>query len=306
MPRLADHLLKAVLYLYRTPEQAEEGVGSGGSGFIVGCPTEGNSHAVFLWAVTAAHVAHEGFSVIRTAAPSGDEDRILDLEEDGWIGSIANDDLAIAPMGFGPRNAIDYKLSYIPRQWFVEPEDFTRPREKAAEGECQVEPYPWPFGPGDETATLGRFLGYEGKEENVPVARFGNLAVSSPVLIPHPTAFRDQLSFLVEARSLNGYSGSPVYIYREMTSWAGSTLQVDEPRLLGVDWGHLKASSSTEHVVTWFGLDDSDRANYASGVMTVIPAWRLASLLKSDVAVTIQHNAEVERTAKARNVELDG
>ncbi len=308
MPRLADHLLKTVIYLYPTPQHALEGTGPGGSGFIVGQPTTTHG-AVFLWAVTNMHVAKAkaGYSVIRTSGPSGES--VIDRGPDDWITVPGGDDIAITPLGFDFSNLLDAKLSYVPRDWFVEADDFSQPRPKPLpDGSRQaVEPQGYPFGPGDETVMLGRFLGYQGHQRNEPVARFGNLSVGEPVPIRNDTYKFDQMSFLVEARSLSGYSGSPVFIYRASTTFFGNPLQVTVPRLLGIDWGHLTVgpNKAVEYTVTWGAPNRPDPVRYNSGIMTVVPAWQLAALLDSEEAVTVQRHEE-ERSARAgAHVELD-
>jgi hypothetical protein len=40
---------------------------------------------------------------------------------------------------------------------------------------------------------LGRFLGYDGTEENKPAARFGHLAMAPTVPIKHPWASRSRV-----------------------------------------------------------------------------------------------------------------
>ena len=109
----------------------------------------------------------------------------------------------------------------------------------------------WPFGPGEEVVMLGRFLGYDGTEENKPVARFGNLAMAPTVPIKHPWGFT-QPSFLIECRSVSGYSGSPVFIYRVQTTIAAGFVAIGAdrgkdslPRFLGIDWGNLDRVAQT-------------------------------------------------------------
>jgi hypothetical protein len=50
---------------------------------------------------------------------------------------------------------------------------------------------------------------HEGRQKNSPTARFGNIAQmpNEPVIIKR----FEQECFLVEARSIGGYSGSPVF-----------------------------------------------------------------------------------------------
>jgi hypothetical protein len=122
------------------------------------------------------------------------------------------------------RNARNLYLDYVPREWFVTPENFSHathdvndiPPSMEAHApfgfEWEHQPLGWPFGPGEEIVMLGRFLGYDRTDENKPAARFGHLAMAPTVPINHPWGFT-QPSFLIECRSVSGFSGSPVFIY---------------------------------------------------------------------------------------------
>ena len=113
------------------------------------------------------------------------------------------------------------------------------------------QPLGWPFGPGEEVVMLGRFLGYDGTDENKPAARFGHLAMGTTVPIPHPWGFT-QMSFLIECRSVSGYSGSPVFIYRVQTTTAAGFVAIGAehgkhslPAFSALTGGTLIASATT-------------------------------------------------------------
>jgi len=250
MPRIEDRLLKSVIYLYESADAAEQGK-PGGSGFLVGEPTE-IPEAVFLFAVTNAHVAGP-CPVVRTAGPR--DKCVFVRKESDWYRHTDEDDVVVTPIGFAPKDARDFYLDYVPRDWFVTPENFTHashevndaqtgdlPPSLAADyANLDYQPLGWSFGPGEEVAMLGRFLGYDGADENKPAARFGHLAMSSTVPIPHPWGLT-QSSFLVECRSVSGYSGSPVFIYRVQTTLSAGLVAIGAdrgkaslPRFLGID-----------------------------------------------------------------------
>jgi hypothetical protein len=278
--------MKAVIFLYASESDAEKGSSAGGSGFIVGVPTSVSADLAFLWAVTNEHVAYGGLPVIRTAGKG--RERIEPRTPDDWITPYSGDDLAITPLGFAPDDR-DYRLSYVPRDWFVTEDDFRQARTDGTEPRNQ------PFGPGDETVILGRLLAYPGEPTNRPVARFGNLAVGETLPVKNPRRAFWQESLLAEARSLSGYSGSPVFVYRPGNHFLGPYSQIDG-RLVGVTWGHLtaKAEDLTGYEVTW---DEpatvADREQrYHSGMTCVVPAWTLAQLLDSEEAISVQRRVE--------------
>src|SRR5262249_14449914 len=141
------------------------------------------------------------------------------------------------------------------------------------------------FGIGSEVLFVGRFMGFDGQESNRPSVRFGNISICPPVVINIPRANQThpQESFLVEARSLPGYSGSPVYWLRQVPRRSGDYTITLQPayaaKLLGVDHGHLPqwddVYEQDQKTPSWARL----RVNLNSGMMVVIPAWKIRELL---------------------------
>ena len=83
------------------------------------------SEAVFLFAVTNAHVARS-CPVIRTAGPVNKR-RVIVRKESDWYRHPDQDDVVATPIGFAPKDARDFYLDYVPREWFVTPENFSMP-----------------------------------------------------------------------------------------------------------------------------------------------------------------------------------
>jgi hypothetical protein len=69
------------------------------------------------------------------------------------------------------------------------------------------------FGPGDDVYLLGLFSEVEGKSRNIPIARVGNIAAmpAEPIFLPKRNA--SAKVFLIEARSIGGLSGAPVFAH---------------------------------------------------------------------------------------------
>jgi hypothetical protein len=306
MPRIEDRLLKAVTYHYDSAEAAERGE-PGGSGFLVGEPTE-IPEAVFLFAVTNAHVAKQ-FPVVRTAGPR--ETRLFVRRWEDWYRHPDQDDLAVTPIGFALKDARDSHVDCVPREWFVTPEHFSH----ASMDEDDPIPLGWPFGPGDEVVMLGRFLAHDGADENRPAARFGNLAMGVTVPIQHQWGFT-QWSFLVECRSVSGYSGSPIFIFRPQTTFSAGLLPIGAdpathgkrglPRLLGIDWGNLDRVGPNDYAVDWENADAAPTFPRRSGMAVAVPAWRLAELLDSEEVQDVKKKEEAEaKKAAAEGATLD-
>jgi hypothetical protein len=162
------------------------------------------------------------------------------------------------------------------------------------------QPLGWPFGPGEEVVMLGRFLGYDGTEENKPAARFGNLAMAPTVPIKHPWGFK-QHSFLIECRSVSGYSGSPIFIYRVQSTISAGLVAIGAdrgkeslPRFLGIDWGNLDRVGHNEYAIDWAEADADASYPRRSGMLAAVPAWRLAELLDSEDVQNVKRKEEAE------------
>jgi len=317
MPRIEDRLLKSVIYLYKSKEDAE-GRAPGGSGFLVGEPCA-IPEAVFLFAVTNAHVA-KLCSVVRTAGPL--DKRVFVRKESDWYRHPEQDDVVVTPIGFAPKDGRNFYLDYVPRDWFVTPENFTHASHDVNDAQTRglplslpslghkwdYQPLGWPFGPGEEVVMLGRFLGYDGTEENKPAARFGHLAMAPTVPIKHPWGFT-QRSFLIECQSVSGYSGSPIFIYRVQSTVGAGLVAIGAdrgkeslPRFLGIDWANLDRVGHNDYAVDWAESDADASFPRRSGMMVAVPAWRLAELLDSENVRNVKRKAEAEANKSSEGV----
>lgn len=317
MPKIAPPFLWSVVYLYPDADSAERGERTGGTGFLVGVgPNKDedvgrewvrDEKALYsaqesgpwsLYVVTAAHVVRKGNSVVRMATWRG-ETRVLDLPPDAWHTHPDGDDVAVCPVGLAEGHK---QISFIPASFVLS--------EKARDFQR--------FVPGDEVFFVGRFMGHDGRQRNTPTVRFGNIAMSEPERILNDESGISQESFLVELRSLPGYSGSPVFAY-----YTAGTLRLDKPSeeggtplpgfefqgigsvwLLGIDWCHLY---SEEPVRQPDGVRISERyfVKQNSGMAGVVPAWKLLELLYGEELTDIR-TEEFEERRKATMAEPDG
>lgn len=307
MPKIEDRLLKSVIYLYKDASAAVCG-DPGGSGFLVGIPCA-IPETVFLFAVTNAHVVND-HPVIRTAGspvistPGSPDKRIIVKERVDWIRHPDGDDLVVTPVCLAPRENVDFYLGHVPSEWCVTPDNFTQ-AEKTREKTPQ--PRFWSFGSGEEVVMIGRFLGHDGVDENRPAVRFGNLAMQPPVPIQHSKGTQD--SFVVECRSVSGFSGSPVFIVRQQATLAGQTLPIgmdpmSEPRLLGIDWGNLTRVNSYKYSIDW-DSDAQGTHHHDSGMLVAVPAWKLSELLGSKEVRDVVRKAEDKSAKASEGVNLD-
>lgn len=255
MPRIPDDVLECVVYLYPSIAAANAGEKLGGSGFVVRVDQEG---ADFYYIVTNKHVIDAGSTTVRFNTKANIHEA-FDWDERNWIRS-AEADLAIFPFPDPPR---DLKVRSIITGQFLRDETV-----KALD-----------IGMGDDVFFAGRFVNAEGSDRNRPSLRFGNIAQTDTLMID------GEESYVVEARSIPGYSGSPVFVYTlaglprklfdENTEKAIKTRSYG-PFLLGVDWCHINdyvdARDQQGNMLPF-----KIRSN--SGMMGVVPVAKLSDLL---------------------------
>ena len=289
MPPIPSHYLDSVVYLYPTEAAAEAGKGTGGSGFLTGVPigwesgpAETHFPVYSLYVVTNAHVVEQGARYARLTAHDGIT-KIAAVPTESWHLHPDGDDVAVFPL-----EATSQHLSCIP--WNDSVADVNSVR------------------PGDDVFILGRYINVEGEQYNTPIARFGHVAMLATEEIRTPRG--KQLSYLVEALSLSGYSGSPVFIFRmHIESEFGGGIGVSmgepvranritvgnpgKPFLLGIDWGHFH-----DHQLV---LDESGEplpgrqfVRQNSGIAGVVPAWKLTELLQSEELASLREERKAE------------
>ncbi len=265
MPRIDKNLISCSIFLYRSVEEARTGYGWGGSGFLLGMRSTVHPAMVHLYAVTNEHVVMDT-PVIRYR----DEEPVFCACED-WIAHPSGDDLAIRLLGLFPerdQSFVDSDLILTCREMVVADIAF-----------------------GDECVMIGRFIAPNGEQRAQPVVRFGNLSMFPEPIFQDFRAF-NQESFLVDMRSLSGFSGSPVFVYwitpgvmslvipprrEDMVKGPRRDL-MGEKWLLGIDWGHMPL---TQPVLDESGHPVSEgwRFKVNTGIATVVPAWKLLDLL---------------------------
>jgi hypothetical protein len=265
--RISDHYLESVFYLYPDQDAAEKGQAIGGTGFFASNEL-GEGLGSRLYAVTNRHVIEAGNVVLRINTRVGEIDS-FDTDERLWVRHPQGDDLAILPLTFDLDNG-NHVISHIPRSLFFTPEEITE----------------YDIGIGDETFSVGRVINQEGKQRNTPTVRFGNIAQmpSEPVTFERNGEIVGQVSFLIEARSISGYSGAPVFTFVPPSSVRGvkdGHLQVSAfshmigPGLLGINWAHMNDFVSARDKE---GRLLPYKVQSNSGMMAAVPAWKLAEM----------------------------
>jgi hypothetical protein len=302
MPRINDQILDSILYLYPSVEDAKSGEKVGGAGFLVSVRSK---ERLWIYAVTNNHVIQEaGASVIRLNVRAGGMD-IIPLAINHWKPHPDGDDLAVAQLG--SINPAIHQIIVIPSSTFITHEVIKQFR----------------IGPGDDVYMVGRFVHHEGKYRNKPSVRSGIIG-----LMPDPDegvqfyeGGFEQEAFLVEMRSLSGFSGSPVFFRMPLLSFEIISRDRDlkpeareinpGPWLLGIDCGNFKIYDKVYEAEAR-GKEKVYRktpyeAKTHTGYSIVIPAWKLQDLLNIEEFTMVREKRDNEiAEAKQRTlVELD-
>lgn len=117
----------------------------------------------------------------------------------------------------------------------------------------------------------------------LPAVRFGNIAMMPYEPVRHPSREIMVESFLVEARSLPGFSSSPVFVHiLPMSLRPGQGISEGYGLwLLGVDWGHFPVKAIVKDK-SGHAVCDGLWVEYNAGMVSVVPMWKLTELLDSD------------------------
>jgi hypothetical protein len=284
VPLIDQKLVYCSIFLYPTVEDAKARRGWGGSGFLLGVRSEAHPALVHLYGVTNDHV-RVGNPVFRYQDHDPEPG-----EPDDWVPHPEGDDVAVKRLGLVPER----QCNYVDRELILDWGTALTTR----------------LGPGDDCLMVGRYIAPDLEQRKQPVVRFGNLSTWQPELIWQPKRAFNQESFLVDMRSLAGFSGSPVIVYwvkggvMSLTTTprpdtvVGERSLMDRKWLLGVDWGHTPL---TLPVLDRDGeqVDEEWQLTVNTGMAAVVPAWKLNAILDSDDFVTSRKAGDEEVASKA-------
>ncbi len=297
MPHLGEYerLLQSVFFLYESEGDAFCGNHQGGTGFLVALPADCGSISSkhHFYGVTNYHLAHEGYPVIRLNKEDGTPD-ILPLTKDDWHYDPMGCDLAVTPLSL----YTGHKVAPLTPDWFVTKEDLENKRTGV--------------GLGEDVFMAGRFVDYDGTEDNQPSLRFGHLSIMhAPIEQKTPWKPRNP-SHVIDLHSRSGYSGSPVFVYhtpgsilpQSDTTQAAHTKSIlvlggDSAwvKLLGIHWGQFpeqwqieKGDARAEGAL----VREGEYVNGLSGMTLVIPAAEILKLLKTPKLEEMREKIEIQ------------
>jgi hypothetical protein len=163
------------------------------------------------------------------------------------------------------------------------------------------------IGIGDDTFTVGLFTYHAGTQRNMRIVRHGNIAMLPDEPIQVDNGFAEV--YLVEARSIGGLSGSPVFV-RKSISLRVTTEKENETKLqglgrlffLGMMRGHWDIRESDMNKPSF--IQDRQRGvNLGIGMVT--PASKILEVINHPDLVSLRERREQEHR-KAVAPGLDG
>jgi len=156
-------------------------------------------------------------------------------------------------------------------------------------------------GVGDEVFATGLFTEAPGTSRNLPIVRHGNLAMIPDEQIQTELGYADV--YLVEARSIGGLSGSPVWVrpslvvpmQRPNGEWLPTAI-VGPGRFLGLSHGHwdVRECDINKPSITH---DRKRGVNY--GVAIVVPASKIEETINQPALVDIRNEMDEAMAKKS-------
>lgn len=248
-----------------------------GTGFFVLVKNETGKAGVYGYLVTAKHVLKnpqgEDFPrvFIRLDRLHGDAEFVpLDLIRDGhrviYTHPDPSVDVAVVPV-FPDHTLFDFKM--IPENLLTTRDSFS----------------PFPISEGSDVFFAGLFVNYYGEHRNIPVFRFGRVAMfpDQPIQWKDSAERPPQVAqlYLVESQTFGGNSGSPVFFYLGADRNPGSlVIGPPEIRLAGVIRGSFLINNPVGIVQT----PNIPVPIYSQnvGIAAVTPAYLVREILFSD------------------------
>jgi hypothetical protein len=290
--RLPEFVRKCVVFIAKPVKQSDgsESVSFLGTGFIISAPVTSVPDGMFLYVVTAQHVANEigtdeFFLRINNTAGGA---TLFRGSVDRWY--VHPDDMKVdvAVMRI-TLPLTDCDIAHVDVSMFLDDGKINERRIR----------------PGDEVSIIGLFAPAIGRSKNWPIVRTGQIAMMPDEPVMTKRGLMD--AYLVEARSIGGLSGSPVFV-RESVVYnfgAGAKYTSDVPGpatgefvgvghfwLLGLMHGHWDIQPGD---ITG-AADPEERKSVNMGIAIVVPAKKIME--------TINQRELVDERAAVEKAEL--
>ena len=233
--QIPDEIRKCVVFIgYKKPDSSYR---LAGTGFFVSRPTSRPEYT-FVYLITAKHIIDEirdklaDKVCIRMNHAAIDAAVWTESDINDWIFHPDDSECDVAVLGCNLGTTFDHRV--LPITTFVMPDVMAA---------CTIVV-------GSEIFLAGLFAQHHGQRRNIPIIRVGNIS-AMPGEEKVETRYGLIDAYLVEARSLGGISGAPVFVavpvFRtEATDGGARIINVDEYYLLGLMHGHWDIDYQTE------------------------------------------------------------
>ena len=284
--RVPDYILNCSAFVVSIASEADETeFDFECSGFFVGLFSERCKGQAFRYFVTTEHaLSLDIASTMRYGVRvNRREGGIAVIPIERWYThpSDRSADVALAPFEPNP----GYIVQILGENLFRPKDDFRKLE----------------IGIGDEVYFPGLFMlaQQESDNKNQPILRMGNIVMLPDFKIPSESGLID--AYLVEARSIGGLSGSPVFCRRTMSLlWndgvSGESARTfhgmtGEIHLIGMMHGHWDAKESDINQVQIQPLDKKGRG-VNMGIALVIPVAKIIETLNHPTLVHMREEQE--------------
>ena len=273
-----NEVRKCVVFL-GTPGHSDDEIVMRCTAFLVAMKMAANSDILSVYLVTVKHHADklEGKKFgMRLNTKDGCARNFWISDDHKWFRHPSEPDsvdAAVLPLG-----TLDsmFDFTTIPREMFLT-EDIIKNAY---------------IGPGDEIFMTGLFTRLKGVR-NIPVVRTGNVAAipDDRVTIKLCGSMVDSEVYLIEARSMGGISGSPIFVRESITTtWNRSPggwregekiamTGTGEFYFMGLMHGHWTIRPEEQNRDDWKASGPSEDESIALGIAVVVPAKKILEIL---------------------------
>jgi hypothetical protein len=244
-----------------------------GTAFLVSLENK-EIHFTFGYIVTAKHVING----IKSRTTEGPYLRINKLDGtsiivstniNDWKFHPSDESVDVAVINVGLSTDI-YDVRYIPTEMATTPEVIKQQTIDI----------------GDEVFITGLFVNHIGRQRNTPIIRTGNLSLMADTKEPINTTLGDMEAYLIEARSIGGLSGSPVFVYLGVIRHIGGQVKFVSGDKAAFTWiglmhGHWKLPSSAKDVIIDETEEDQQSEKH-TGIGIVVPATKILEVINNN------------------------
>jgi hypothetical protein len=280
MLRVPDEVKDCVCFLCIESADVATGYKYGGTAFFIGVQSEQFPEIGYFHLVTARHCiekAHQyGDLLVRINTRDGQYEMIKIRGE--WIYSD-KPGVDVAVMLVDDMISDRHKIRVLDDELMLTAEKIAQYR----------------LGIGDDLFIAGLFTKKEGRHQNLPIVRIGTIAAmpTEPFIDASGEPYD---AYLVEARSIGGLSGSPVFAYMEGRrriegGILGGVLGGDEIHILGLvraHWDHKADASMLDYTG-----DELQSVNM--GIAIVTPIQEVADVLNGEELTKQRRRKDRER-----------